>query len=38
MWNKCKLGEVFFELLLIDVLYDDSGNVSYYIGVFDDIL
>ena len=35
--NKRKSGEVFPELLSIDALYDDSGNVSHYIGAFDDI-
>ncbi|MBU77229.1 MAG: hypothetical protein CMK63_09565 [Pseudoalteromonadaceae bacterium] len=37
VWNKRKSGEVFPELLSIDALYDDSGNVSHYIGAFDDI-
>jgi len=37
IWNKRKTGEVFPELLTIDAMYDEHGQVSHYIGAFDDI-
>lgn len=37
IWNKRKTGAVFPESLTIDAMYDEHGQVSHYIGAFDDI-
>lgn len=35
--NKNKNGELFYELLSINVIKDEDGNITNYIGVFSDI-
>ena len=37
IWNKTKSGHVYPEWLTINTLTDDKGEISHYIGIFDDI-
>ncbi|HEY0719932.1 MAG TPA: EAL domain-containing protein [Gammaproteobacteria bacterium] len=37
IWNRRKSGEVFPELLVINVVHGDSGAVSHYVAIFIDI-
>ncbi len=37
VWNKRKNGEVFLELLTINVIKNKSGKIMYHFGVFSDI-
>ena len=37
VWNRTQTGEVFPEWLTINTLLDETGAVSHYIGIFDDI-
>ena len=37
VWNRRKGGEVYVQLLSIDTLRDESGQVEHYVGVFTDI-
>ena len=37
IWNRKKSGEVYPEWLMIHTLKDKQGNITHYIGIFDDI-
>lgn len=37
IWNRRKNGEVFAELLSISTVFDESGAISCYVGVFNDV-
>jgi PAS domain S-box-containing protein len=37
IWNRSKLGQVYPEWLSIDTLRNEQGEVTHYIGIFDDI-
>jgi diguanylate cyclase (GGDEF)-like protein/PAS domain S-box-containing protein len=37
MWNRRKSGELYPELLSITAVHDGGGDVSHYVGVFNDI-
>ncbi|MES9941428.1 MAG: bacteriohemerythrin [Candidatus Thiodiazotropha sp. 6PLUC2] len=37
VWNRRKNGEVYAELLTISSVYDEQGNLQYYVGLFSDI-
>lgn len=37
IWNRRKNHEVFAELLSISAVYDEEGEVSCYVGVFNDV-
>lgn len=37
IWNKTKSGNLYPEWLTIGTLKDDKGNITHYIGIFDDI-
>jgi diguanylate cyclase (GGDEF)-like protein/PAS domain S-box-containing protein len=38
IWNRRKNGQIYPELLSISVIKDDSGNISHYVAVFNDII
>ncbi|MDH5656475.1 MAG: EAL domain-containing protein [Spirochaetia bacterium] len=37
VWNRRKNGDVYIELLSITAIKDDDGNVTQYVGIFNDI-
>ncbi|MDH4130005.1 MAG: diguanylate cyclase, partial [Spirochaetota bacterium] len=37
IWNKRKNGEIYPEWLSITAIKDDMGNITHYIGIFNDI-
>jgi diguanylate cyclase (GGDEF)-like protein/PAS domain S-box-containing protein len=37
IWNRTKSGHTYPEWLTINTLTDETGNISHYIGIFDDI-
>lgn len=37
IWNKRKNGEIFPELLTINTIKDNEGNITHHMGVFSDI-
>ena len=37
IWNRRKSGEIYAEILSIDVVRDEQGHVQHYVGTFSDI-
>ncbi len=37
IWNKRKSGEIYPELLTIDTIKDEHGNITHHMGVFSDL-
>lgn len=37
IWNRRKSGEVYAEMLSIDAVRDDKGEIQHYVGAFSDI-
>ena len=37
VWNRKKEGTLYAELLTISSLFDEEGNILYYVGIFSDI-
>ncbi len=37
IWNRRKSGEVYAEMLSIDAVLDEAGNLLHYVGAFSDI-
>lgn len=37
IWNRRKNGEIYPELLTINIIRDDNGDIAYHMGVFSDI-
>lgn len=37
MWNRHKSGEIYAEVITITAVYDDTGKIQNYIGIFSDI-
>ena len=37
IWNRRKSGEIYAEILSIDVVRDDHGDIAHYVGAFTDI-
>jgi NNP family nitrate/nitrite transporter-like MFS transporter len=37
IWNKRKDGQIYQELLTISAIRNNTGDIQYYVGIFNDV-